>query len=69
MSEPWICPRCQQSNAPWIPCCSCKVHYVGASRAPVVTNTPWKPSCPLCNGSMDYACGTCQYFHEIDAHQ
>lgn len=21
--EGWICPRCQQANAPWMPTCSC----------------------------------------------
>lgn len=41
MSEPWVCPRCGQVNAPWIPCCSCKVEYVGDTRAPMVIRTPF----------------------------
>lgn len=24
MQEGWICPRCGQVNAPWVPKCSCE---------------------------------------------
>jgi hypothetical protein len=38
VGEAWQCPRCSQVNAPWVPCCTCRVTYSGSTAAPVVTN-------------------------------
>jgi hypothetical protein len=26
--EPWICPRCDRSNAPWLDYCSCNPEFM-----------------------------------------
>jgi hypothetical protein len=57
MSNPWECPRCHRINAPWLPCCDCRVQFIN-------TDTKWPKNdsgslsldpnfskkCLICNG-------------------
>lgn len=48
MNNPWICPRCDRVNAPWVAACNCK--STTQAQAFVTTN----PVCQHCNGTTQF---------------